>query len=248
MARTIYDENVEFYLNFIDRELAKPRGLHPTICNRLVELMGDRILGGTVCDLCCGEGYLSRLLAARGTPEVTGIDASEELVGVARTRSQASNVRFRVDDAQVLSTVDDDTFDIVLSQMAVMDIADHRAMFKAVGRVLKTGGTFGFSLLHPCFHAPFRYPDEVPFLENERGEPSARVVQRYGTEGHWTSGGNGVRGTVGAYHRTLSTLVNDLLAAGFTLERLDEPLVPAAGLFAEVPAALIVVAIASGRA
>ena len=40
------------------------------------------------------------------------------------------------------------------------------------------------------------------------------------------SGGEGVRGKVGAYHRTLSTYLNDLLAAEFRLEGVFEPTLP----------------------
>ena len=54
--------------------------------------------------------------------------------------------------------------------------------------------------------------------------------------------GTGVRGHMGAYHRTLSTLINDLHASGFVLERLDEPVVGAKGLFSLVPQTLLVAA------
>ena len=60
------------------------------------------------------------------------------------------------------------------------------------------------------------------------------------------SGGDGVRGRMGYYHRTLSTYINDLLAAGFALERLEEPLAGGdaaqVGLFAEIPTVLVVAA------
>jgi hypothetical protein len=47
---------------------------------------------------------------------------------------------------------------------------------------------------------------------------------------------------MGAYHRTLATLLNDLLAAGFLLETLEEPVQGAAGLAAEVPSILMIAA------
>jgi hypothetical protein len=47
---------------------------------------------------------------------------------------------------------------------------------------------------------------------------------------------------MGAYHRTLSTLINDLLAAGFTLERIDEPIAAGAGLAAQVPRTMLIAA------
>ena len=50
---------------------------------------------------------------------------------------------------------------------------------------------------------------------------------------------------MGAYHRKLSTLINDLLVTGFFLERLDEPVVKGDGLFSQVPRILLVAARAS---
>ena len=47
---------------------------------------------------------------------------------------------------------------------------------------------------------------------------------------------------MGAYHRTLSTLLNDLLTAGFLIEKLDEPVVEGRGLFSQVPQVLLVTA------
>jgi hypothetical protein len=51
---------------------------------------------------------------------------------------------------------------------------------------------------------------------------------------------------MGSHHRKLSTYINDLLASGFSLERLEEPLAGVdatqVGLFAEVPTVLVVAA------
>lgn len=125
--------------------------------------------------------------------------------------------------------------------MALMDIPDHKAMFTAVHRILKPGGLFVFSLLHPCFETPFKLPDEPPTIDDEAGNPVAYVIRRYGTEGHWQSGGDGVRGHMGAHHRMLSTYLNDMIRAGFRIDKIDEPLVEGGGLEAEVPRGLLVV-------
>jgi ubiquinone/menaquinone biosynthesis C-methylase UbiE len=242
---TVYDQHASFYVDFVDAQLSSSDGMPGTALARLESLLGDRLQGARVCDLACGEGYLSRHLAAAGAAAVTGIDISAELIAIARQRTADARVTFQVDDAQVLGSLGDRSFDVAVSQLALMDIPDHVAMFRATRRVLRDGGVFAFSILHPCFHAPFREPDDSPYLDGDDGQPTARVIRRYATEGHWSSGGTGVRGRVGAYHRTLSTLVNDLLAAGFGIEALDEPVVPGGGLWAEVPPVLIVVATAA---
>jgi hypothetical protein len=84
-------------------------------------------------------------------------------------------------------------------------------------------------------------PNEEPFLLDGSGLRVARLIRRYNSEGHWASGGTGVRGHMGAYHRTLSSLFNGLIAAGFTIEQLREPVLGGGGLEAEIPQLLVVV-------
>lgn len=107
--------------------------------------------------------------------------------------------------------------------------------------MLKPGGAFTFSLLHPCFEGPFRSPDEQQFLVDSDDVPYGVVVWRYASECHWDSGSTGVRGSVGSYHRMLSTYVNGLIAEGFRVDTMVEPLGPE-GLFAQVPRVLVVAA------
>lgn len=244
---TVYDEHAAFYLDFVDESLANGR-LDVTL-DALRACLGDRIAGARVCDVCCGEGYLGRYLLTHGAREVVGVDLSATLVGAARRRADDARLSYRVDDAHALSSIADAEFDVVASQLAMMDVPDHRAMFAAVRRVLKRGGAFVFSLLHPCFEGrPFHVVDAPAFLVDDAGNPIAYSVRRYASEGRFQSGGTGVRGRMGSYHRRVSTYVNDLLAAGFALERLDEPLAGVSadrsGLFAEVPTVLVVAATA----
>ncbi|HLO29379.1 MAG TPA: methyltransferase domain-containing protein [Anaerolineales bacterium] len=246
MRETVYDKHVQFYIDFVDRALADENGLWHVLLAQFKEIIGDRLKGARVCDIACGEGYLSRFLGQLGAQEVIGIDASAALIAAATQRSNSANLSYRVDDAQRLQTLSDASVDIAVSQLAIMDIPDHRAMFQSVRRVLRMDGVFVFSLLHPCFETPFREPDESPFLVDASGTPVACVVRRYTNEGFWQSGGSGVRGHMGAYHRTLSTLLNDLVTVGFSLEKIAEPVVEGvvegSGLFAQVPRTLLVAA------
>jgi SAM-dependent methyltransferase len=173
---------------------------------------------------------------------VTGVDLSQPLIEIARQRSDASNVTFRVDDAQTLTSFADRSVDVVVSQMAIMDVADHRSMFKATRRVLNARGVFAFSLLHPCFESPYRPPDEPQFLVDDDGTRVGCVVRRYATEGYWRAEGAGVRGHVGSHHRMLSTYINDLVSSGFRIERIVEPVFDVPGVGSQVPRVMMVVA------
>lgn len=242
MGATVYDEHVAAYLAFVDDALAAKPSLFREVLRVIEQLLGGRLTDSRLVDLACGEGYLSRFLAPLGPKEILGVDLSSALVEEARRRTFATNVSFRIEDAQELPTVDNGSVDVVVSQMAMMDIADHLAVFRCARRVLRPNGAFVFSLLHPCFESPFWPPGEEHFLTNADGVATANVVRWYASEGYWKAEGAGVRGFLGSYHRTLSTYVNDLVGNGFRLEQLAEPVVPGGGLFSQVPRVLIVAA------
>jgi 2-polyprenyl-3-methyl-5-hydroxy-6-metoxy-1,4-benzoquinol methylase len=246
VAATVYDRHAAFYIDFVDRGRASGTGHAALLLSTLVDCLGDRLAGARVLDLCCGEGYLGRFLATCGARQVVGVDLSAVLIEEARRRADSAALSYRVDDARVLASEADGAFDVVVSQMAMMDVADHRATFAAVRRVLTVGGPFVFSMLHPCFMAPCHATEAPPLIFDDAGRPIAVSVRRYATEGYWNSAGDGVRGHMGAYHRTLSTYINDLIASGFVLERLAEPLAgddaSQIGLAAEVPTVLVIAA------
>jgi hypothetical protein len=101
--------------------------------------------------------------------------------------------------------------------MALMDIPDLAPTLRSVMRILRLGGWFVFSILHPCYHTAHSGETALP-------EGTARTIRGYFTEGYWRSDTRtGPPGKVGAYHRMLSTYVNALTDAGLTLERAIEP-------------------------
>ena len=99
-----------------------------------------------------------------------------------------------------------------------MDIEDLPQTFKAVYRILRTKGRFTFTITHPCFdslHARW---------STDSSGTIKREVYEYFKEGLWYSrNSNGMRGKIGAYHRTLSTYINALIQAGPTIEKVIEP-------------------------
>jgi demethylmenaquinone methyltransferase/2-methoxy-6-polyprenyl-1,4-benzoquinol methylase len=66
-------------------------GLHRRWKHRVVELAAVRP-GQRALDVCCGTGDIALALARRGT-EVTGLDFSQAMLEIARTRSQKSEAR-----------------------------------------------------------------------------------------------------------------------------------------------------------
>lgn len=105
-------------------------------------LLGD--LQGKVLELGVGTG---RNLAhyPRGV-DVLGVDLSERMLGAARRRAQAAvcQVRLSVDDAAVLSTVEDGSMDWVISTFmcCVMPDSLQPHAVRQLARALRPGGRF----------------------------------------------------------------------------------------------------------
>jgi SAM-dependent methyltransferase len=92
--------------------------------------------GTTVLDVGCGSGVGLRLAADRGA-RVSGLDASEALLDIARARVPEADLR--AGDLQFLP-FDDDTFDVVTGFNAFQFAADMTAALREARRVTEPGG------------------------------------------------------------------------------------------------------------
>ncbi len=109
--------------------------------------------GQQILDIACGNGLYSRRLAALGA-QVTAFDFSQELIKLAQARG-GSNISYHVLDAtdeRALLNLGERSFDSALCNMALFDMADIQPLFRALAKLLKSGGVFVFSLTHPCFN------------------------------------------------------------------------------------------------
>lgn len=215
-----YDRSGDFYFNRLKKLLASPDFFFHENVDVMLRMLGD-IAGLQVCDLACGEGYLARALAARGA-HVTGIDLSENLLAHARRQSPEAIITYLRDDAQTLTSVEDASFDVVICNMALMDIPNLDATMVTAHRILKEGGVFVYCILHPCFETPFDASNPPHELDDDGNIVAIRITQ-YRTEGKWFSDSSGIRGTLGSIHRMLSTYLNTLIQAGFAITELQEP-------------------------
>ena len=88
---TAYDRHAQFYLDFVDKGLAAEEGHVRLLVATIVSCLGDRLANARVLDLCCGEGYLGRMLVQHGAGEVVGIDLSAALITAARQRAPVAS-------------------------------------------------------------------------------------------------------------------------------------------------------------
>jgi len=179
-------------------------------------LLPSDLCGQYVLDLACGWGPLSRDLAARGA-RVTGVELSGPLLDQARALEDRAplGIRYLHGDASTVAWWDGRPFDGVVCNMALMDVDDLEAAVCTIHDVVRPGGWFNISLLHPCFPGQAQQDgDALPSWPPQLG---------YGSEGWWTTDSTGVRGHVGANHRKLSTYLNSILKSGLEFSGFTEP-------------------------
>jgi 2-polyprenyl-3-methyl-5-hydroxy-6-metoxy-1,4-benzoquinol methylase len=193
-----YDEVADAYSGALDPGGA---GLVDPV---LSELIGDAA-GQDVLSLACGQGQDARLLARLGAT-VTGVDLSAEMLRHARAHEAAEplGIGYVQDDVQDLGSFGTAAFEGVVCHMALMDVPELAPAIRSVARVLREGGWFVFSIVHPCYHAHVEIAGD--YLADHRylkACPPDWLLPH-------------------AYHRPLAAYVNELAQAGLRLERMAE--------------------------
>ena len=205
-------------------------------------------------DIACGNGLTSRRLAASKC-RVIAFDGSSEMIRIAASSLDQLNVDYRVLDAmdrEALLGLGAGGFDGALCNMALMDMAEIEPLIGALAVLLKPGGRFVFSVLHPCFNNPSVV--QMGELEDRSGTIVSTYsvkIARYLTP--FTQVGVAMHGQPVPhpyFHRPLSLLLEPALRAGLVLDGFEEQAFPPAnyggttplswnGRFSEIPPVLI---------
>ena len=191
------------------------------------------VRGKRVLDAGCGNGHHSAWLAEQGA-DVLGIDASKEMVRVARDQHGDAAEFRRVDLQTPLESIDDQRFDLVLCQHVFSHLSDLEMTVSEFARMLRPGGSVVLSTHHP-FHDYLvvreqEYPDMSDVLDMDLNpvvvpdseDPNYQETERFTI--HWAGPDSSNPGTY--FRRSLSNLLGPLLEAGFELRELVEPTIP----------------------
>jgi SAM-dependent methyltransferase len=179
----------------------------------MLGLCGD-VRGLRVIDLGCGEGRFCRMLAERGATTL-GVDLEPAFLGRARERAGAAE-EYRLCDMETLDGVPDAGFDMAISYITLVDVADMAAAVRQAHRVLRPGGRLLVANLAPMATA------RGLWLRDEEKRKLHWILDDYAYEGPrpcpFPSGH-----VLTNFHRTMSTTLNTFLGTGFTLRALHEP-------------------------
>ncbi|HEY7544567.1 MAG TPA: bifunctional 2-polyprenyl-6-hydroxyphenol methylase/3-demethylubiquinol 3-O-methyltransferase UbiG [Blastocatellia bacterium] len=119
---------------------AESRARNKWIAREIQEAFRDERVH--LLDVGCGAGFLSNEMARRGFI-VTGLDASENSLTVARRHDMTRRVNYILGDAYKLP-YEDETFEVVCAMDFLEHVDEPRSVIKEIARVLKPRGRFFF--------------------------------------------------------------------------------------------------------
>ena len=208
--QNIFDNETFFneYRKLRDREVNANNLFEiPTLYSIMPDLNGKRIL-----DLGCGSGERCIDYLNRGAVKVTGIDISEKMLAVAKSENSDPRITYLNMPMEDIDGIDD-TFDLVISSLAIHYIEDFNGVVKNVNRLLCEGGFFIFSQEHPLATCYTGIGDR--WTRDENGKKLHVNISDYCVESKrestWFVEG------VQRYHRMFSTIVNTLADSGFRI-------------------------------
>jgi SAM-dependent methyltransferase len=164
---------------------------------------------GRTLEVGCGEGRVTRDLAARGHA-VTALDASPTLLAAAAERDPQGT--YLVGDAGALP-FEDGSFDLVVAYNVLMDVPDLARAVREAARVLTPTGRLCACVTHPATDAgAWRAAGEADEQDYLAGGSFAQDEERDGLRMRW----DGHRHSLEHYSRALE-------GADLLLEAIREP-------------------------
>lgn len=208
-------------------DFVKKHLLNPTVFSMLGDVTDRRVL-----DAGCGQGYFSRLLAARGAI-VVALEPADGLYqyAVAKEAELAQGVEFVQADLTEIEL--EPVFDAVVANMVFLCIPDWKGALRTCARALRPGGQLIFSIEHPCFEDASGHWHRTGHVEVTEYLADYVMPRRFAPD----------------FHRPLSAYLNAVIAAGCRLTAVAEPrlapelvgdLGPAAEALVHVPNFLVV--------
>ncbi|PZF89519.1 SAM-dependent methyltransferase [Listeria ivanovii] len=170
----------------------------------------------TVLDLGCGFGWHCIYAAEQGAKKVVGVDLSERMLRKAQQKTTSAVISYQqkaIEDIEL----EPESYEVVLSSLALHYVADFNTVCQKVHTNLKQNGEFIFSVEHPVFTAE----GTQAWITDEQGNNLYWPVDDYFNESLRTT--NFLGEEVQKYHRTLTSYIQILIKNGFQIKRIIEP-------------------------
>jgi 2-polyprenyl-3-methyl-5-hydroxy-6-metoxy-1,4-benzoquinol methylase len=227
--RRIWDVNARWW----DDRIGDGNDFQTFLIEPATERLLDVVAGDTILDAACGAGRFARRMAELGA-RVVAFDQSAEFIARARERTSSdAAIEYHVVDAANAESVlapGSNRFNKAVCTMAIMDMPEIGPLFTLLSRVLTPNGAFVFSVTHPCFHSA-----AIQRFAEIYDEQGGRHVIRSGVKvsSYLSPSARKTEGIVGQpepqwfFHRSLSALFGFGFEAGFVVDGIEEPRLPA---------------------
>lgn len=213
--QNVYD-NKDFFENFRSSR-DKEVNFNDCIETPILLAMLPDLHGKEVLDIGCGMGQHAKQYADMGAASVLGIDISEKMLEYAQEHNGAENITYQRMAMEDIETVGR-SFDLVTSSLVFDYIEDFAGLMRKISNLMKDDAEFVFSMSHPIVTAWDGVYDR--YTRTETGERLYANLRNYCVEGKrkvdWVVNG------YECYHRTVSSLINALIGAGFVIEECQE--------------------------
>lgn len=171
--------------------------------------------GKSVLDLGCGYGWHCKYAEDEGAKTVLGIDLSHKMIKTAKKRNSGKHIEYLVCAIEEYE-YPENTWDLVISNLALHYIENIELVFQNVCKTLKDEGIFLFNIEHPVFTSGIR----EDWIYDKDGIPQYWPIDNYFIEGERKTDFLGCE--VKKQHHTLTTIIMGLLDNGFDLQTLLE--------------------------
>lgn len=190
----------------LDIDLTFNKVFRPLFVKKIVALAKYSIL-----DVGAGTGHLSKALASEGC-NVTAIEPSEGMFSVAKDVLEGTGVNLINCTSSDLPV--DAYYGVAISHLVAHVVDDVSDFFRSIAAHLEIPGHLIFSIPHPCFFNDYKkiFYDGYHYMKSAYKEIAFTITRDPENE---ISG-------VPYHHRPLSTYVNTLVAAGFTIDGFEE--------------------------
>ena len=168
-VRAAWDTNADFW----NERMGEGNSFHNTLVRPTQEKLLALQPGEEVLDIACGNGHFARQMAAFGA-RITGIDIAPRQIenAIAASTTYGDQLKFIVADATdetMLAQFAARRFDAISCGMAIMDMAEIEPLASTVAKLLKPGGRFVFTVMHPAFNSPNGLSRVAERVEHEDG-------------------------------------------------------------------------------
>ncbi|MBR3099828.1 MAG: class I SAM-dependent methyltransferase [Clostridia bacterium] len=182
----------------------------------LLKMLPD-LHGKAVLDIGCGMGQHAKQYADMGAGSVLGTDISGKMLAYAKEHNSADNISYlqlAMEDIESIGR----RFDLVTSSLVFDYVEDFAGLMRKINLLMKEDAKFVFSMSHPIVTAWDGAYDR--YTRTETGERLYANLRNYCVEGRrkvdWIVNG------FERYHRTVSSIINALIGAGFIIEECQE--------------------------